>query len=45
MIGYMVVGSIFSALYNAVIASPGAVVYRGLHDHEDGQLHLHGYSG
>jgi hypothetical protein len=27
----MIVSSIFSALYNAVIAAPGAVAYRELH--------------
>jgi hypothetical protein len=41
VIAYMLVGSIFSALYNAVIAAPGAVVYRGLHDHPDGPFRVH----
>jgi uncharacterized membrane protein YidH (DUF202 family) len=31
LIAYMVVSSVFSALYNAVIASPGAVAYQQLH--------------
>ncbi len=31
IIAYMLVSSVFSALYNAVIASPGAVAYRELH--------------
>lgn len=31
LIAYMLVGSVFSALYNAVIAAPGAVAYRQLH--------------
>lgn len=31
LIAYTIVGSIFSALYNAVIASPGAVAYQSLH--------------
>jgi uncharacterized membrane protein YidH (DUF202 family) len=31
LIAYMVVSSVFSALYNAVIAAPGAVVYQQLH--------------
>lgn len=45
MIAYMIVGSLFNTLYFAVIAAPGAVVYRHLHDNPDGPLHLHGYSG
>lgn len=32
MIAYMVVGSILTALYYAVVAAPGAVAYRALHD-------------
>jgi hypothetical protein len=32
MVAYMVVGSVVTALYYAVIASPGAVVYRYFHD-------------
>jgi hypothetical protein len=31
IIAYMIVSSIFSALYNAVIAAPGAVAYQQLH--------------
>ena len=31
IIAYTLVSSVFSALYNAVIASPGAVAYSGLH--------------
>jgi hypothetical protein len=31
LIAYMIVSSIFSALYNAVIAAPGAVAYEKLH--------------
>jgi hypothetical protein len=31
LIAYMVVGSVFSALYYAVIAAPGAVAYQQLH--------------
>jgi hypothetical protein len=31
LIAYTIVGSVFSALYNAVIASPGAVAYQSLH--------------
>jgi hypothetical protein len=31
VIAYTVVSSVFSALYNAVIAAPGAVAYRHLH--------------
>jgi len=30
MIAYMVVGAIFTAVYYAVIAAPGAWAYRGL---------------
>jgi hypothetical protein len=41
VIAYMIVGSIFSALSNAVIAAPGAVVYRGLHDHPGGAFRVH----
>ncbi|HEV2533465.1 hypothetical protein [Phenylobacterium sp.] len=40
MIAYMIVGSLFQTLYFAVIAAPGAVVYRHLHDDPDG-LSLH----
>lgn len=32
MIAYMLMGSVFTALYYAVIAAPGAVAYRALHD-------------
>jgi MFS family permease len=32
MIAYMIVGSLFNTLYYAVIAAPGALVYRRLHD-------------
>jgi hypothetical protein len=35
-VAYMVVGSIFSTLYYAVIAAPGAVAYRHLHPRELG---------
>ena len=31
IIAYMLVSSVFSALYNAVIAAPGAVAYQQLH--------------
>lgn len=31
IVAYMIVSSIFSALYNAVIAAPGAVAYQQLH--------------
>jgi hypothetical protein len=31
LIAYMIVSSVFSALYNAVIAAPGAVAYQALH--------------
>src|SRR5579859_16495 len=31
VIAYMIVSSIFSALYNAVIAAPGAIAYQKLH--------------
>lgn len=31
LIAYTIVGSVFSALYNAVVASPGAVAYQSLH--------------
>lgn len=41
VIAYMIVGSIFSALSNAVIAAPGAVVYRGLHDHPGAPFKVH----
>lgn len=44
MIAYMIVGSLFNTLYYAVIAAPGAVVYRHLHDDPDGPLSLHGYT-
>lgn len=37
LIAYMIVGSIFSALYYAVIAAPGAVAYEQLHDHPPGR--------
>ena len=40
MIAYMIVGSLFQTLYFAVIAAPGAVVYRHMHDDPDG-LSLH----
>jgi hypothetical protein len=40
-VAYMIVGSLFSALYYAVIAAPGAVVYRGLHDNPDGPFKAH----
>lgn len=41
VVAYMIVGSVFSALYYAVIAAPGAVVYRGLHDHPGGPFRAH----
>ncbi|MDB5476062.1 MAG: hypothetical protein JWP49_1573 [Phenylobacterium sp.] len=41
MIAYMIVGSLFNTLYYAVIAAPGAVVYRGLHDNPDGPFKAH----
>lgn len=44
MIAYMIVGSLFNTLYYAVIAAPGAVVYRGLHDHPEGPFKAHGYT-
>jgi uncharacterized membrane protein YidH (DUF202 family) len=37
IIAYMLVSSVFSALYNAVIAAPGAVAYQELHGHPPGQ--------
>ncbi|WP_372786821.1 hypothetical protein [Phenylobacterium sp.] len=37
VIAYMVVSSVFSALYNAVIAAPGAVAYQQLLGHPPGQ--------
>jgi hypothetical protein len=44
MIAYMLVGSLFNTLFNAVIAAPGAIVYR--HEHDDPEsLSLHGYTG
>jgi MFS family permease len=38
MIAYMIVGSLFNTLYYAVIAAPGALVYRELHDNPDGPI-------
>jgi hypothetical protein len=37
VIAYMIVSSVFSALYNAVIAAPGAVAYQHLHDTPPGR--------
>jgi hypothetical protein len=37
LIAYMLIGSVFSALYYAVIAAPGAVAYRHLHDLPPGE--------
>jgi len=37
LIAYMITGSVFSALYYAVIASPGAVAYAQLHDRPPGR--------
>lgn len=37
LIAYMIVGSVFSALYYAVIAAPGAVAYERLHDDPPGR--------
>jgi hypothetical protein len=37
LIAYMIVSSAFSALYNAVIAAPGAVAYQQLHGHPPSQ--------
>ena len=37
LIAYMIVGSVFSALYYAVIAAPGAVAYQQLHGHPPGR--------
>ena len=37
LIAYMMIGSVFSALYYAVIAAPGAVAYRHLHGVPPGQ--------
>jgi hypothetical protein len=37
IIAYMIVSSVFSALYNAVIAAPGAVAYQHLHGTPPGQ--------
>ena len=37
IIAYMIVSSVFSALYNAVIAAPGAVAYQKLHGTPPGQ--------
>jgi hypothetical protein len=37
VIAYMIVSSVFSALYNAVIAAPGAVAYQHLHGNLPGQ--------
>ena len=44
MVAYMVVGSLFNTLYYAVIAAPGAVVYRHQHDDPESAT-LHGYTG
>jgi hypothetical protein len=38
MIAYMVVGSVFTAIYYAVIAAPGAWAYRGLTGQDGGSV-------